>query len=228
MSGMDSFSWDVEPPGRKAVLGNARPKGQLHISSEAGGEEAIPIPASLARRLASRKKSGKLWPESRSELLYDVGELAQAVAWERLCDLLNRRDYSSKEAALKLRNDGFSTRVTQSCVERAVTGGLINDARFADVFVRSKVGAGWGARRISSELARRGIDASSLPGWPYQYLDPEDERSRALEVARRKSVRGSNQVQKMARFLVSRGYAPSVSLDVAHEVIGERAEDAMP
>lgn len=224
----NSFSWEIDPPTRKATLGAARPKGVLRISSEAGGEEHIAIPASLARRLASRRKAGKLNPASRAELLYETGTLARVVAWDRLTDLLNRRDYSSQETFDKLRRDGFSAGVARECVDRAVSSGLINDNRFADVFVRSKVAAGWGERRIESELSRRGVDASGLPGWPYEYLDPDDEHARALEVARGKSVHGKNKVQKLARFLAGRGYAPGLSLQVAREVLAERedSEDA--
>lgn len=220
-----SFTWEVEPPSKKASLGSARPKGTLHIESEAGGSENIAVPASLARRLASQKKSGKLNPGSRAELLYQVGELARTVAWERLAGLLNRRDYSSKEACDKLRRDGFSSRVADECVERAVSSGLINDDRFADVFIRSKLSQGWGARRIELELRRRGIEASEVSGWPYEYFDPDDERTRALEIARKKVVHGKNQTQKLARFLVSRGYGTGVSMDVAREVLQKRSAD---
>lgn len=225
MLGSNEFTWEVEPPTRKATLGAARPKGALRICSEVGGKETISVPAALARRLASRKKSGKLNPSSRAELLYEVKVLAATVAWERLTGLLNRRDYSSKEAADKLRLDGFSAAVVEQSVQRAVAVGLINDARFADVFIRSKVSAGWGARRIEQELRRRGVDASALPGWPFEYLDPDGEHDRALEVARRKTVSGKNPMQKMARFLVSRGYSTSVALDVAREVTAERMSD---
>lgn len=222
---LGSFDWEVEPASRKAALGSARAKGVLRIESEAGGRETIALPASLARRLASDKKSGKLDPASRAELLYEVGRASREIAWTRLCGLLERRDYAAAEATRKLREDGFTPRVATESVERARQAGLIDDARFADVYIRGKLSQGWGARRIERELSQRGIDVTEVPGWPYEYLDPGDELERAREVARRKVVRGPNQLQKLARFLVGRGYSLGVAFEAARRELDERSEE---
>lgn len=215
-------SWDVELPDKRHYsLGGRKPRGKLVVDSEAGGHEVISLPASLARKLNSKQVRSKLDPSSRAELMYEVGQLSRQVARNRVIGLANRRDYSSQEVRMKLQEDGFSSQVTHDTVEWATKAGLVSDARFADAFIRTKVYAGWGLSRIQRELARRGVNVEDVPGWPYEYLDPEDESQRAYEAAQRKTVTGANQFQKMVRFLVGRGFSMSVSIDAAHRVLDE-------
>ncbi|MBQ6394824.1 MAG: regulatory protein RecX, partial [Atopobiaceae bacterium] len=110
-------------------------------------------------------------------------------------------------------------------INRAESAHLIDDARFADIFIRSKVLSGWGSARIVRELKLKGIEASSVPGWPYEYLS-EDEYDRALEIARtrRDSLRRS--YEKLARYLSSRGFSASVCSRVASRVVSETNEEA--
>lgn len=215
------MSWEVQLPrkGEQPSSWGARPKGVLHIESESHGSEAIKLPVAVARSMARKRKAGELDPSSRAELLYHVGQVSADKAAERVASLVDRRDYSTKEAADKLRQDGYPSGVIEAAVGHAVEVGLIDDRRFADVFVRTKVSAGWGQRRIAGELRRRGIEVDDLPGWPYEYLDPEGERERALEVAQRHHVGGKNRRQKMARFLVGRGFSAAVAYDVARETV---------
>lgn len=217
------MEWHVELPGkdtRRSSWG-ARPKGLLRMESESHGSETMSLPLTVARSLERKRRTGELDPSSRAELLYDVGQISSAKAMDRVAKLVDRRDYSSKEAADKLRQDGYGAKVVEATIARATEAHLIDDCRFAEVYVRTKVYAGWGMRRIERELSRRGIEAQDLPGWPYEYLDPEDERSRALDVARRHRVSGKNQLQKMVRFLVGRGFSTAVAYDVAREALGE-------
>lgn len=217
------MDWQVELPGKDAPRSSwgARPKGLLRIESEAHGSETISLPLAVARTLDRKRRTGEVDPGSRAELLYLVGQLSSAKAMDRLAKLVDRRDYSAKEATDKLRQDGYPAKIVEATVGRAIDAHLIDDRRFAEVFIRTKVYAGWGMRRIERELSRRGIEVEELPGWPYDYLDPEDERGRALEVAQRHHVSGGNQLQKMVRFLVGRGFSTGVAYDAAREALGE-------
>ncbi len=221
------FTWEVALAAREGTSSfyGRRPTGSVVISTTERGEESIRIPARVAKSLSQKEKSGELDPSSRAELLHYLGETCRSSAWTRLSDLLNRRDYSSAEARRKLRDDGYSTSSTDYAVRRAVEAGLIDDARFADVYIRSKIYAGWGQRKIERELSLRGVEPSSVPGWPWEYLDPDSERERAYELAQRKVVSGKNRVEKMARFLMGRGFSTSVAFDVAKTVEGERSSE---
>lgn len=216
--GEAGLSWSLTLPERRAAsLGARRTRGLLSIHS-AQGEEAIPLPASAARSLERSLADRSTPPSSRAELLYVLSQVEGACARHRVESLLERRDYSSHEMEGKLRDDGYPGRLSSELVARYVAGGLIDDRRYADVFARSKVSAGWGRRRIELELGRRGIQVDELPGWPYDYLNPEDEDARAFDLASRRSFRGRDPYAQCVRFLMGRGFSGSVAVAVARRV----------
>ncbi len=219
-------TWEVVLPGRvRSSFDMRRPRATLVIHPKEPDEEQLSIPVAVGRSLAARKDDGRLEVEFRSELLHAVGEVARRCASARIERLVNMRDYSSDEIRQKLSMDGYAAKTIDACVRRAADAHLINDVRYADVFVRSKLSAGWGMARIERELARRGVEVSQLAGWPYEYLDPEDELSRACEVARRKGVHGAHPYERLVRHLCSRGFAMGVSRRAARVVMDESAQD---
>lgn len=212
------FSWSVELPERGARrVGDRSVRASLRISSEVGGEEELPVALAVGKRLKGLS-DGPGAPSSRAELLFKLDELSRACAHERMEGLVNRRDYSSKELFSRLVEDGYTRSVSQAIVERACEVGILDDARFGAAFARSKVLSGWGRIKIERELSRRGVDASDIPGWPDEFLSPDEERERARALASRRRLTGKNDYQKIVRFLCSRGYSLGLSTSVAHEV----------
>ena len=219
-----SFSWDVEFPERgSASLGGRRPLATLAICSESHGQERIPIPKAVGRRLVSLLESDGDQPSGRSELLYRVRVISLELARSKAEELLNRRDYSSSELAAKLREAGYHPSVADEVVARFVEVGLLDDRRFAELFARSKAAAGWGRIKIERELARRGVDATQLEGWPSGYLE-EDESETAFALASRRHLSGKNDFQKLVRFLCRRGFPMGVAMDAAKRVLAEAEE----
>lgn len=181
---------------------------------ETADSESIFVPVCVARRL-----DGADGPEpgSRAELLYEVRTLSDECAWSKLVDLVSRRDYSQKEAADRLVREGFSRDCASRAVERGVASRVVNDARFAEYFVRAKVSAGWGPMRIERELSRRGVPIEDVPGWPDEFFGDEGPTQRARELIERKPVPRENAYPKLVCFLVSRGFSLSVAKDVVSE-----------
>lgn len=219
-----SFSWDVELPERGSVsLGGRRPLATLAICSESHGQERIPIPKAVGRRLVSLRESDGDQPSGRSELLYRVRVISLELARSKAEELLNRRDYSSSELAAKLSEAGYHPSVADEVVARFVEVGLLDDRRFAELFARSKAAAGWGRIKIERELARRGVDDTQLEGWPSGYLE-EDESETAFALASRRHLSGKNDFQKLVRFLCGRGFPMGVAMDAAKRVLAEAEE----
>mgnify|MGYP002761769668 FL=1 len=219
-----SFGWNVELPERgSASLGGRRPLATLVVTSSTHGQERISVPKAVGRRLASLADSDGEQPESRAELLYRVRSMSLELARSKAEDLLNRRDYSSSELAAKLREAGYHPSVADEVVARFVEVGLLDDRRFAELFARSKAAAGWGRIKIERELARRGVDATQLEGWPSGYLE-EDESETAFALASRRRLSGKNDFQKLVRFLCGRGFPMSVAMDAAKRVLAEAEE----
>lgn len=219
-----SFGWNVELPERgSASLGGRRPLATLVVTSSTHGQERISVPKAVGRRLASLADSDGEQPESRAELLYRVRSMSLELARSKAEELLNRRDYSSSELAAKLGEAGYHPSVADEVVARFVEVGLLDDRRFAELFARSKAAAGWGRIKIERELARRGVDATQLEGWPSGYLE-EDESETAFALASRRRLSGKNDFQKLVRFLCGRGFPMGVAMDAAKRVLAEAEE----
>ena len=216
-----TLQWEVELPARGAApLGGRKPRGTLVIGAGEGAER-ISLPLAVARSLANKQKRGEANPASRAELLYISKELCRNKAKERIERLIDRREYASEEVRDKLRQEGYAESVIVPAVARACEVGLVSDARFADNFIRSKLASGWGELRIRRELSRRGIDVEEVRGWPYDYFDPEDEHTRATELARRHLRPGKNAYQRLVRYLCGRGFSLGVATQAASRVLAE-------
>lgn len=213
------FSWDVLPPKRVEGLCVVCPQGSVCIYTPDEGRKYVPVPALVARSLARKRKTGDAKPQNERELMELIQAAKELAARERVCKLVERRDYASKELYDHLVQDGFERSLARQAVEHGVSIGLVSDERFAGAFVRGKMSAGWGMERIVRELYRRGIEANTLEGWPYEYLDPDEEFERALDVASRKHVRQPNAYAKMVRFLMGRGFSYQIATDVAKQTV---------
>ncbi len=79
------------------------------------------------------------------------------AAKQRALVLLDRRDYSRAELLRKLAEKGFEQAAAEAAVDRLVSLGFVDDARYAPIVVRHYAAKGYGAQRIRGELQRRGI-----------------------------------------------------------------------
>lgn len=197
---------------------SARPAG-VSLVGEDGSVEELLVPAQVGRRLVSSLGGTQATcPADRAREL--VRSATEVCARERVESLVGRRDYCAAELSRKLLESGYPRDVVDERVGRAVAAGLVDDARYARSFARSKVSAGWGRSRIERELELRGVSR----GVAVEAVDEEagdaGERERALALAGRRPLTGRNDVQRIARFLCGRGFAPGLAFDVAREVAG--------
>ncbi len=139
---------------------------------------------------------------------------AQA-AFERIVRLVSRRDHAAAEARGKLARAGFDDGPADRAVERAVRCGLIDDVRFAEAYVRSKLAQGKGAAGIERGLAALGIDASDVPGWPNEFVGEDAEVERALAVLERTPPRSKSRRDGAYRKLVARGFSAEAAASAA-------------
>ncbi len=79
---------------------------------------------------------------------------------ETALGLLARREHARAELAAKLRARGAAPETLPAVLDGLERDGLLSDARFAEVFVRSRRERGYGPVRILAELERRGVDAA--------------------------------------------------------------------
>lgn len=219
-AGVKALSWDVELPSREqASLGGMRPRATLVIEAGTQREERLLVPRAVGKRLLVLKGSGGRTVASREELLFELHRTEESCCGLRAEWLVGRRDYSVGEMTDRLRRDGYSQSVVDNQIERYVESGVLDDARYADAFVRSRISCGWGARKIALELRRRGIDVDGLPAWPEEYFERDSEYRRALGLASMRSFSGRDPYAQVVRFLCTRGFDVGLAHRVARELV---------
>ncbi|MCB7036936.1 regulatory protein RecX [Eggerthella sinensis] len=131
---------------------------------------------------------------------------------ERLCLV---REQASEQLRQRLARDGFEPDAVETAVARALACGLVDDSRFADVLVRSRLAQGRGRRGIAAELEALGIDADGVEALAAGDGDDAGEVDRALALLDRKPPRAKNRRDAAYRRLAGKGFSASVSSTAA-------------
>lgn len=144
--------------------------------------------------------------------------------------LLTARARTRSELIGRLADKGYPDDVSARVLDRLEQVGLVDDADFAQQWVRSRhVNAGKGKRALAAELRKKGIDdeviSIALAG-----IDADTERGRAEQLVRDKLRReklddedDTKVKRRLAGMLARRGYSQSMALDVVSvELASER------
>ena len=142
---------------------------------------------------------------------------------ERALRHLARRDHSRAELARKLAAHGDANEI-DAVIERMGELGLQSDTRYAEAFVRGKAGR-FGASRLRSELARRGVDRDLIDeAIAGECVESEADRARAVLRGRfTEPPADAREWARQARFLQTRGFAPDLIRKLLKEPYDESA-----
>jgi regulatory protein len=144
--------------------------------------------------------------------------------------LLTARARTRAELEGQLAKRGYPDEVTGRVLDRLAQVGLVDDAGFAEQWVRSRrLNAGKGKRALAAELRTKGVDNEVITA-ALADIDAGAERQRAEQLVRDKLRReklGDDDDTKVMRRLVGmlarRGYGQSMALDVVStELASER------
>ena len=216
---MDPIEIHIEPSQKRgASFGAPRCLWEVQIISESHGTESFFVPKAVAKAVETNLGKGTVL--SRAEALEELARIQAEEAWKKAVGCLERRDYSAKELIDRLMATGFSRKAATEAASKAQDLRILDDLRFADLFISSKQLSGWGRLRIACELERRGISPDTIPGWPEGYFDEDQEFERAWQLIARKPIPEKNGYQKLVAFLVRKGYG----LQVAKDCVAERLE----
>lgn len=122
--------------------------------------------------------------------------------------LLARREHSRAELVRKLQQRGFDSGLITPVIEQLISNDLLSDVRFAEAFIRSRMGAGYGSQRIAEELRQRGIAREDI----YSALSTNAQANwqSMLAYAWRKKFahppRTSKEQAQQLRYLLYRGF----------------------
>lgn len=145
--------------------------------------------------------------------------------------LLTARARTRAELEGQLAKRGYPYDVSKRVLDRLTQVGLIDDADFAEQWVRSRrANAGKGKRALAAELRTKGVNndviTAALDG-----IDAGAERQRAEKLVRdrlRREKLGDDDDAKIARRLVGmlarRGYSQTMAFDVVKDELANERE----
>lgn len=136
--------------------------------------------------------------------------------------LLARREHCRLEMEHKLELRNLDPGLVREVLDEFEGRGWLDDGRFADMFARSRIEAGYGPLRIRAELAQRGIGED-----PQVVLETDEEQwqcqCRALHDRRYGDAQSKDSRERLRRmrFLQRRGFTGS---QIAYAVGGRPDE----
>lgn len=149
-------------------------------------------------------------------------EDAVLQAHRRLTRYLALRVKSVAEARRYLEKAGFEGAVIDLAVDRARKRDLLDDRRFAECFVRTRLKSGiYGPLRLLADLKSHGIESSLAEEVLQPQFDLDWQLEAAAELAAKRAGRSSTgnpdkEKKRLFDFLVRRGF----QAEIAREVVG--------
>ncbi len=175
----------------------------------------------LARLTAAWLQVGQELSDEKISRLLAEDEREQA--YQQALKLLNLRPRTLKEIEQNLSGHSVPPQVISDVLERLEQNGLVDDARFARLWIenRSQLRPR-GRRALAYELRTHGVSQAVID----QALQEVDEQELALEAAHKQARRLKGLAwpefrQKMIAFLARRGFEYSTSASLVAQVWSE-------
>ena len=193
---------DAEPPVFRRLAD--RPSEPAAIEAPSPDSEAdLPVFRRLADRIA-----GEFPAEAAALPAADLDSKPEVDAYRRALGLLVRREHSRRELKRKLGAKGADPAQAEAALDTLAGQGYQDDARFAEMLVRTRIGAGYGPMHIRAEMGTHGIAAEVAstallegdPDWPALAIDALRRRYGT------RAVRDRAESLKRAQYLQRRGF----------------------
>lgn len=147
------------------------------------------------------------------------------AAFGKIERLLAVRDRSVTETRSRLQRDHYTERAIAESLERALRCGYLDDARFAEGFIRMRLRALKGINGIVRDLKGHQIDAYAIPGFPDVFLEEQGSQlDNAIRLLERKPPRAKNKKQAAYAKLIRNGFSSSVASSAVKTWMAEREE----
>lgn len=159
-----------------------------------------------------------------------ISESREEQAHALCLRLLTGRSRTRAELTGQLTKRGYPDEVIDTVLDRLAVVGLVDDAEFADQWIRSRARTGKGNRALIAELKTKGVDDEVIAS-VLDEGDIDDERIRAerlIEQKLRRELLDGNDDTKIMRRLVGmlarRGYGQSMAVAVVSDGLAAERE----
>jgi regulatory protein len=160
----------------------------------------------------------------------DPAELSPEERWKKakeICfDLLAARPRTQEELRQALRRKGFDEETSETLLGKLDRAGLVNDAEFAELWVKSRhANQGLSRTALVAELRRKGVDGE-IAAQAAGEVDRESEEQRARELVRKKlgslgNVDEQTALRRLLGFLARKGYPQGLAYTVIRDELRE-------
>ncbi|NHM15630.1 hypothetical protein GMI69_02935 [Eggerthellaceae bacterium zg-887] len=189
---------------------------------DAGAADAVPSETYSGK--GAGRRSGRAPGAGRS----GGQEKGHDAAMSKIVRLVNHREHSTSSLKKRLLQASFDEAVAEAAIQRAVELGLVDDARYANILVGSRVAQGRGCQGIARELLDNHIDPETVSAF-VEYRDevaPQQEADQAVELLRKRPPRAKNQRDAAYRRLRQKGYDNATAIEAVNRWMDEAREEA--
>lgn len=139
-------------------------------------------------------------------------------AYNKVLRLVSVREHSTQSLRERLQKDAYEEAVIEEVIAKAERLYLVDDRRYCEALVRTRLASGKGLEPTKREIEALGVDIESLESYQ-DYLADQDETDydRALALLERKPPRSKNLRDGAFRKLISNGFSSSLASAVASE-----------
>ena len=148
-------------------------------------------------------------------------------ALQSLMRMCARSERSSGDALRLMKRWGLTNEDAHKVLVRLQTERFIDDARYAEAFVRDKLNlSGWGAYKIKMALRTKGVSKDIIEEVVAPMIAETDMAERLEDIMRRrmrtlKYTSAYDAKTKLIRFAASRGYEIDEAIECASKIIEE-------
>ena len=200
-----------------------QPRSPDRVDVHVDGERRTSLAAELV--LSERLRTGDEVDEARLAEL--EGRDQRWRARDAALTLLSYRPRSAAELRRRLARKGFEAEVVEACVDGLGDLGVVDDAAFAEGFVRDRVRLRpHGRRRLRQELRAKGVDDETASAAIDEVMEGEDASD--LDLARAAAARWRPRAgeepgrarRRLFAFLARRGFGGDAIRAVLEEKLG--------
>ena len=137
---------------------------------------------------------------------------AFSVIYNKALDLVSRREHSQYELIQKL-NKRFpeSMPIIEEVVKKLAVNNILNDERFAEMYLNSRARKGFGPKKIEMELNFKKVDSSFIAIAIAEYESwTENAQNELLKKFKGVKPTDYNSKMKQKQFLFNRGFSSQI------------------
>ncbi|MHA7134966.1 regulatory protein RecX [Oerskovia turbata] len=152
-------------------------------------------------------------------------------AREAILRTLTAAPKSRRQLMDAMTRKGYPPEVLEAILDRFEEVGLVDDAEYAGMIVRTRHGErGLSRRAIAQELRRKGIDDDTAAD-ALDQVDEDDEAEAARDLVQRRLARTTGldrevRTRRIVGMLARKGYSPGLALSLVREELAREGEDA--